>query len=69
MRDILDNDGIALTLKLGELDDIMLMLNRKPNLVITDSQVFHTVGNIIPEDVPLTSFSILMAKFNDLTLS
>jgi [FeFe] hydrogenase H-cluster maturation GTPase HydF len=63
IRDILDNDGIALTLKLGELDDIMLMLNRKPNLVITDSQVFHTVGNIIPEDVPLTSFSILMAKF------
>jgi [FeFe] hydrogenase H-cluster maturation GTPase HydF len=63
IRDILDNDGMALTLKQGELKDIMIILNRKPDLVITDSQVFDTVSSAIPEDVPLTSFSILMARF------
>ncbi len=63
IRDILDNDGMALTLKQGELKDIMLILNRKPDLVITDSQVFDTVSSAIPEDVPITSFSILMARF------
>ena len=39
------------------------MLRRPPALVVTDSQAFHSVARIVPEDVPLTSFSILMARY------
>jgi len=63
IRDVLDNDGLALTVKDSELEDILKALNRKPDLVITDSQIFHKVSKIITEDVPLTSFSILMARY------
>jgi len=63
IRDVLDNDALALTVKDSELEDILKSLNRKPDLVITDSQVFHKVNKILPEDVPLTSFSILMARY------
>ncbi|GFR34605.1 [FeFe] hydrogenase H-cluster maturation GTPase HydF [Thermobrachium celere] len=63
IRDILDNDALALTVKDSELTDILSALNRKPDLVITDSQVFEKVNNILDKDVPLTSFSILMARY------
>lgn len=63
IRDILDNDALALTVKDSELIDILQSLNTKPDLVITDSQVFKKVNEIIPDDVPLTSFSILMARY------
>lgn len=63
IRDILDNDALALTVKDSELIDIVEALNTKPNLVITDSQVFKKVNEIIPNDIPLTSFSILMARY------
>jgi len=63
IRDILDNDGVALVVKDSELEDILNSLNRKPDLVITDSQVFKKVNETLEEDIPLTSFSILMAKY------
>lgn len=63
IRDLLDNDAMALVVKDSELKDILAMLKDKPNLVITDSQVFKKVNAIIPKDVPLTSFSILMARY------
>ncbi len=61
IRDILDNNCIAITLKENELDDF-LKLNIKPALVITDSQVFGYVAEQIPEDMTLTSFSIIFAR-------
>lgn len=63
IRDLLDNDVMALVVKDSELSDILAALKVKPNLVITDSQVFKKVNSIIPKDVPLTSFSILMARY------
>jgi len=63
LRDLLDNDTLALTVKDTELEDLLTALNRKPDLVITDSQVFNKVNNIIQRDIPLTSFSILMARY------
>jgi len=63
IRDLLDNDVMALVVKDSELEDILDSLKRKPDLVITDSQVFKKVNAIIPRDVPLTSFSILMARY------
>lgn len=63
IRDILDHDGMALTVKDSELSDILKFLNKNPDLVITDSQAFAKVSKMIPEEVPLTSFSILMARY------
>jgi [FeFe] hydrogenase H-cluster maturation GTPase HydF len=63
IRDILDHSGMALTVKDTQLQDILSVLNKAPDLVITDSQVFKKVHSIIPESVPLTSFSILMARY------
>jgi len=63
IRDLLDNDAMALVVKDSELEDILASLKQKPDLVITDSQVFKKVNSIIPKDVPLTSFSILMARY------
>lgn len=63
IRDLLDYDAMALTVKDSELVDVLDSLNQKPDLVITDSQIFKKVNEIIPNDVPLTSFSILMARY------
>lgn len=63
IRDILDHNCIALVAKDTELKDLLGNLNKKPDLVITDSQVFHRISRIVPEDVPLTSFSIIMSRY------
>ncbi|MGH4124487.1 MAG: [FeFe] hydrogenase H-cluster maturation GTPase HydF [Clostridium sp.] len=63
IRDLLDNDAMALVVKDSELEDVLASLKDKPDLVITDSQVFKKVNSIISKDVPLTSFSILMARY------
>lgn len=63
LRDLLDNDTLALTVKLTELEDMLKALVRKPDLVITDSQVFHKVDAILSPEIPLTSFSILLARY------
>ena len=63
LRNILDNKGIAIVVQPEELEDTLQKLACKPRLVVTDSQVFPTVAKIVPEDIPLTSFSILMARY------
>ncbi len=62
IRDILDNHACSLTVSVQELEHVLTMLNQKPDLVVTDSQVFKQVNDILPSDIPLTSFSILMAR-------
>lgn len=63
IRDVLDYDAMALTVKDSELLDVLADLKCDPDLVITDSQIFGKVNEIIPPHVPLTSFSILMARY------
>ncbi len=68
IRDALDRDAAALIVKERELRSFYSSLGRKPDLVVTDSQAFSKVAADIPEDAPLTSFSILFArKKGDLT--
>lgn len=62
IRDILDNGAISIVTKETELKETLLNIGKKPALVITDSQAFHTVAQETPEDIPLTSFSILFAR-------
>ncbi len=61
-RDVLDNDAICMSVKESELEDF-LKLGVKPALAVTDSQAFDYVSKVIPEDVPLTSFSIVLARY------
>ena len=63
LRDILDKEAMAMVLKDTELEEGLKNLSKKPDLVITDSQVFNKIKDIIPKDVKLTSFSILMARY------
>ena len=62
IRDILDNDAIAVVLKDNELDTYIPKMNPKPALVVCDSQVFAKADASIPKDIPLTSFSIVLAR-------
>ncbi|MCQ2563324.1 MAG: [FeFe] hydrogenase H-cluster maturation GTPase HydF [Mogibacterium sp.] len=66
IRDILDAGAAAVVVQDTELADTLDKLGAKPALVITDSQVFGKVDKIVPPDVPLTSFSILMARYKGL---
>lgn len=63
LREILDVGALAIVTKESELEKTIKKMKDKPNLIITDSQVFDYVSSIIPEDIPLTSFSILMARY------
>ena len=63
IRDILDHDAMAYTVKERELKECIASLNRKPRIVITDSQVFLKADADTPPDVLLTSFSILFARY------
>lgn len=63
IRDILEADATAVVVKEYELKETLEHLGKKPALVITDSQVFAKVSADVPEDIPLTSFSILMARY------
>jgi len=63
IRDILDNDAVAIVLKEREVDAFLRKTNIKPALAITDSQVFIKADASIPPDIPLTSFSIMLARF------
>jgi [FeFe] hydrogenase H-cluster maturation GTPase HydF len=63
IRDILDNDAIAIVCKERELDTLIKTLRPEPALVITDSQVFLKAGASIPDHIPLTSFSTLLARY------
>lgn len=63
LRDVLDADAMAVFTKEHQLEATLNGLADKPKMVVTDSQAFAMVSRIVPEDVPLTSFSILMAKY------
>ena len=63
IRDILDHDAMAYTVKERELKECIASLHRKPKIVITDSQVFLKADADTPSDVLLTSFSILFARY------
>lgn len=63
IRDILDADAAAITVKDNELKELLQQLGKKPSMVITDSQVFGKVCADVPREIPLTSFSILFARY------
>ncbi|MBO4694149.1 MAG: [FeFe] hydrogenase H-cluster maturation GTPase HydF [Clostridia bacterium] len=63
IRDLLDSDCRVICCQPDELKGTFELLNISPRLVITDSQVFGTVSQIVPEKIMLTSFSILLARY------
>ncbi len=63
LRDILDHHGMALVCQEEELPALLACQEKKPALVITDSQAFQGVAKKVPADIPLTSFSILFARY------
>ncbi len=62
LRDILDNDAIAIVCKETELQQTLESLSVPPRVVVTDSQVFGLVSKLVPDDVFLTSFSVVLAR-------
>lgn len=62
IRDLLDSDCLPYVVKETELKDALENLKTPPALVVTDSQAFRTVSEIVPDGIPLTSFSILFAR-------
>ncbi len=64
IRDVLDGGCMAFVTKETELKATLQALQNPPALVITDSQAFGFVSKVLPPDIPLTSFSILMARYN-----
>lgn len=63
IRDILDGDASCIVTKPEQLAALLSSLGRRPDLVVTDSQAFSEVSKIVPLEIPLTSFSILMARY------
>ena len=63
IRALLDHGCMTMVVRDTELADALEKLGRKPDLVITDSQAFGKVSKIVPREIPLTSFSILMARY------
>lgn len=63
IRDILDTNAVSIVVKDSELEKTLETLGRKPSLVITDSQIFAKAASLVPTDLPLTSFSILFARY------
>ena len=63
IRDILDSDATSVVVKETDLKSTLDALGKKPSLVITDSQAFGKVSKVTPKEIPLTSFSILFARY------
>ena len=63
IRDLLDHGAIPCVTRDTELETALKKLGKPPAMVITDSQAFRAVSAVVPEEVPLTSFSILMARY------
>ena len=63
IRDLLEKGAFPLVTRETELEEVFQKLSVKPKMVITDSQVFAYVNKVTPKDIPLTSFSILMARY------
>ena len=66
IRDILDADAMAVVTKEDRIAETIASLGKKPAMVITDSQVFDIADRATPSDIPLTSFSVLMARYKGL---
>lgn len=63
IRDLLDHGAVPVVTRDTELAETLEHLGKTPALVITDSQAFQKVSQIVPEEIPLTSFSILFARY------
>ncbi|MFP4047136.1 MAG: [FeFe] hydrogenase H-cluster maturation GTPase HydF [Bacteroidales bacterium] len=63
IRDILDNDAVSIVVKEREVDTFLRTTDIKPALAITDSQIFSKADASIPRGIPLTSFSIVLARY------
>ncbi len=63
IRDILDRGAIALVAQVEEVEQVLSQLREPPHLIITDSQAFNVVKDLIPSTILLTSFSILFARY------
>lgn len=63
IRDILDNDCVAIVLKEREVDGFLRKTGIKPKLAITDSSIFLKADASIPGDIPLTGFSVVLARY------
>ncbi len=63
LRELLDHGIPAFVCRETELESTLSLIKRPPQLVITDSQAFEAVAKIVPESIPLTSFSILFARY------
>ncbi len=63
IRALLDHGCVSMVVRETELEQMLKKIGQKPALVITDSQAFSMVSSIVPKDIPLTSFSILFARY------
>ena len=63
LREVLDANAVNVIVQTEQLAGALAMLKEPPRMVVTDSQAFHAVSEIVPDSVPLTSFSILMARY------
>lgn len=63
IREVLDSDAVCAVVKETELKTLLESLPKKPRLVVTDSQAFGFVNKTVPRDIPLTSFSMLFARY------
>ncbi len=63
IRDVLESGATAIVCRDTELSDTLSHIGQKPRLVITDSQAFESVASDTPQDIPLTSFSILFSRY------
>lgn len=63
LREILDRDAVGVTVKEREIEETLMSLRRDPALVITDSQVVMSVAGDVPDEIPLTTFSTLFARY------
>lgn len=62
IRDVLDNHAVVVTLRETELEAYLKVMHPKPVLVITDSQAFGFVNSVVPPEIPLTGFSVVLAR-------
>jgi len=62
IRDVLDNHAVVVTLRETELEAYLKVMRPKPVLVITDSQAFGFVNSVVPPEIPLTGFSVVLAR-------
>ncbi len=63
LREVLDSNAIAVVTQVPELSKVLESLGKPPRLVVTDSQAFKEVNEIVPQEIPLTSFSMLFARY------